>query len=101
MSIQGRQKQIQIAAERRLMQKMREPERRALEKRFADEHAGDSDEELYAYAKETRRRLGAKMTRESTVGYVYLVRRLGPWSVFMGRIGKELAEEKRAREEAE
>lgn len=94
MNVQETQKRIQEAAEKSLWRKMRKPERRTLEERFAVEHANCSDEELYAYAKDKRRKLGSKMTREGTIGYVYLVQRLGPWNVFMGRIGRELTAEK-------
>ena len=94
MDAREKQQRIQKAAEKSLQRKLHQPERWALEEQFAAEHAKDSDEALYAYAKEKRRRLGGKMTRANTVGYVYLVRRLGPWDVFMGRIGKELSEEK-------
>lgn len=96
MSVQETQKRIQESAEKSLRRKMHKPERWALEERFAAEHANDSDTELYAYVKDRRRKLGRKMTREGTIGYVYLVQRLGPWSVFMGQIGRELAAEREA-----
>ncbi len=91
------QRRIQKAAAKKRKKKLQEPARRAQEAQFAAEHAGWSDAALYGYAKELRRRLGKRMTPAETVGYAYLVKRLGPWDCFMGQIGKELQQERQAR----
>ena len=82
-----------IAIERGLQQKLQEPARHRLEEEFAKINADCSNEELFLYVKEQKRAKGKKMTRSNTVGYCYLVERLGPWDHFMSRIVQELKEE--------
>ena len=94
-------KRKKTLSDRSVKKKLRESGRKELEDEFAAKFAAVSDEELYEYVKEQKRALGKKMTRANTVGYAYLVKRLGPWDVFMGRIGRELAEEAEKETEGE
>ena len=94
-------KRKKTLSDRSVKKKLRESGRKELEDEFAAKFAAVSDEELYEYVKEQKRALGKKMTRANTVGYAYLVKRLGPWDVFMGRIGRELAEESQDKETEE
>lgn len=84
-----------IAIERGLQQKLQEPSRYRLEEEFARKNAECSDEELFLYVKEQKRAKGKRMTRANTIGYCYLVERLGPWDCFMSRIVRELEQERR------
>ena len=94
-------KRKKTLSDRSVSKKLRESGRKQLEEEFAAKFASVSDGELYEYVKEQKRLLGKKMTRANTVGYAYLVKRLGPWDVFMGRIGRELAEEAQGPENKE
>ena len=94
-------KRKKTLSDRSVSKKLRESGRKQLEEEFAAKFAAVSDGELYDYVKEQKRLLGKKMTRANTVGYAYLVKRLGPWDVFMGRIGRELAEEAQGPENKE
>lgn len=82
--------------ENKLKRMMKEPQRRAQEDAFAEAHANDTDEELFRYVKEQRRKLGKNMKRENTIGYVCITRRLGAWDTVMGMACKELRAEAEA-----
>ena len=88
------QRQIQKSARNSLRRKLKKPDRKAKEDTFELAHQSDTDEQLYAYVKERRRKLGKRMTKTETIGYRYLVQRLGPWDKFMGQIGLELQAER-------
>jgi hypothetical protein len=90
------QKQLGRSIRTSLRRKLSKPERKVVEDQFEVEHESDTDTELYEYLKNRKRRLGRRMTPESTVGYLYCIKRLGPWAQFMARINMELAEEKMA-----
>lgn len=75
---------------------LKAPERRAAEEIFALAHANDSDEQLLEYVLNEKRRLGKKMKPVNTIGYTYLLERLGPWSVFISKVNLILEEEKKA-----
>ena len=82
-----------------LKRTLSKPERRAQEEAFALAHRGDSDEQLYNWIKEEKRRMGDDLKRRDLIGYCYLTDRLGSWDGFMGRIGAELKEEKQSTKE--
>jgi hypothetical protein len=90
------QKQLGRSIRTSLRRKLSKPERKVVEDQFEVEHESDTDTELYEYLKNRKRRFGRRMTPESTVGYLYCIKRLGPWALFMARINMELAEEKMA-----
>lgn len=90
----ARMKGIRKQAINRLRRELKKPERRAQEAAFAEEHAMDSDEELYTYVKELRGRLGRNMKPINTIGYACIVERLGRWDLLMGRIKADLEREK-------
>ena len=77
-----------------IQQVLAEPVRKAAEEKFARDHANDTDEELYALLKEMKRKQGKNLKPVKTVGLQYFEARLGRWTDVMGRINRELAEEK-------
>lgn len=83
-------KSIQVQAANKLKRELETPERKEKEVAFAAQHAADSDEELYAYVKELRGRLGRNMKPINTIGYACIVERLGRWDLLMGRIKADL-----------
>lgn len=87
------------AIENGLKRTLRKPERRAQEEAFALAHRGDSDEQLYNWIKDEKRRRGNNLKRRDLIGYCYLTERLGSGDSFMGRIGAELKEEKQSTKE--
>lgn len=88
--------QINKAAKRRLHKVLSQPARKAQEECFAAEHAADRDWELYEYVKNLKRKRGKEMNPANTVGYRYIIQRLGRWNELMFRINTELEAEKRA-----
>lgn len=94
----SRIKSINKQAKNRLNKELKKPERWEQEKAFAQTHENESDEQLYRYVKEMRHRRGKSMKPINTIGYSYIVERLGPWDVLMGRIKADLAEEKKLAE---
>ena len=78
---------------------MNEPARKAQEEAFALAHKDDTDEELFQYVKECRRKQGKNMKWENTVGYVCITRRLGNWDAVIGRICRELRADAVAQEQ--
>lgn len=81
---------IQKSAENKLRKTLAEPERKEQEAAFTAAHWRDSDHQLREYVKAQKRRRGKQMKPVNTIGYVYLTRRLGPWSEIMGRVNWEL-----------
>lgn len=77
-----------------IARELAEPVRKAAEEQFARDHADDTDEELYALLKEMKRKHGKHLKPVKTVGLLYFEARLGLWTDVMGRINRELAEEK-------
>lgn len=71
-----------------------EPKRKAAERQFARDHAGDTDEELYILLREMKRKQGKNLKPVKTVGVQYFEERLGPWTDVMGRINRELETER-------
>lgn len=86
----SREKAIQNKLKRELNTRQRQKQ----EWEFAAAHAEDSDQQLYEYLKDEKRRRGKKMSPVNTVGVQYLVQRLGPWRLVMGQINAELREER-------
>lgn len=84
----------QKMAAKKLEKVLASPGRQSQEKTFAAAHAADTNRQLYEYFKAEKRRRGKEMKPVNTVGYRTLTQRLGDWSVVMGRINAELAEEK-------
>lgn len=93
-------KSVQVQAANKLKRELEVPERKKKEAAFAAQHAADSDEELYAYVKELRGRLGRDMKPINTIGYACIVERLGRWDLLMGRIKADLDREKEQAETA-
>ena len=77
-----------------IARELAKPARKAAEQQFARDHADDTDEELYALRKEMKRKHGKHLKPVKTVGLLYFEARLGLWTDVMGRINRELAEEK-------
>ena len=94
------QRQIQKSAQNSLRRKLKKPDRKAKEDAFELAHRADTDEQLYAYVKERRRKLDKRMTKTETIGYRYLVQRLGPWDKFMSQIALELQAERKNKDGA-
>lgn len=84
----------QSATETTSPRELAKPARKAAEQQFARDHADDTDEELYALLKEMKRKHGKHLKPVKTVGLLYFEARLGLWTDVMGRINRELAEEK-------
>lgn len=76
--------------EEKLERTLREPERAAAERRFAEEHARDTDSQLRDYL--IRAKLEDKNIRPLTfIGYRYIVYRFGSWEKAMRRVNQEIA----------
>ncbi len=86
-----------LKAAKKLKKELNKPERIALEKEFAEKHANDTDEELFEFLKNLKRRYGKRLTPTDTVGYNYIVSRFGSWADVMGQITRELKQEKNER----
>lgn len=65
-------------------------ERIKAEVAFEADHADWSDEQLFQWVCEEKRRLGRRMSPANTVGYRTLTKRLGEWSEFMTRVNQIL-----------
>lgn len=85
---------VQKCAENKLRKTLSSPVRKEQEAAFADAHHEDSNQTLYEYVKAQKRRRGGQMKPINTVGYSYLIKRLGPWSEIMRRVNRDLELEK-------
>lgn len=80
----------QKRAENKLRKTLASPSRKEQEDAFATAHREDSDQVLYEYVKAQKRQLGKQMKPVNTVGYNYIVERLGPWPEIMRRVNRDL-----------
>ena len=63
------------------------------EAEFARTHKSDTDAELYEYLKELKAKQGKRLNPTTTIGYTYLVKRLGAWNEVMRQISVDLKNE--------
>ena len=82
-------------AKNKLKKELSTGSRQKQEWEFAQLHAADSDQELYEFLKDEKRRRGKMMSPVNTVGFQYIIQRLGAWRTVMGKINAELKEERR------
>ena len=60
------------------------------EAEFARTHKSDTDAELYEYLKKLKSQHGKRLNPTTTIGYTYLVKRLGAWNEVMRKISTDL-----------
>ena len=84
-------------AEKKLKKELKKPERVMLEELFEKVHSSDTDEELFNYVKEQKKKFGKQLSPITTIGYTYIVKRFGSWAYIMGQINKKLKEENNER----
>ena len=80
-------------AEKKFLKELKKPERVKLENEFAEHHENDTDAELYEYLKQLKAKHGKRLNLTNTIGYTYLVKRLGAWNEVMRKISMDLKNE--------
>ena len=94
------QKDIQKYAKNNEEKRLRDPVRKQQEREFAEKYAYATDRELYDYVKSFKKSSKKHLRGVTLMGYVYLIKRLGPWQNIMVKVNQELEEEKMARKNA-
>ena len=89
----GSLNRINQLAEKKLKKEFKKPERIKSEAEFAQKHSADTDAELYEYLKELKAKCGKRLNPTNTIGYTYLVKRLGAWNEVMRQISMDLKNE--------
>ncbi|MDY3305101.1 MAG: hypothetical protein SOW78_12670 [Clostridia bacterium] len=89
----GSLNRINQLAEKKLKKEFKKPERIKSEAEFAQKHSADTDAELYEYLKELKAKCGKMLNPTNTIGYTYLVKRLGAWNEVMRQISMDLKNE--------
>lgn len=89
----GSLNRINQLAEKKLKKEFKKPERIKSEAEFAQKHSADTDAELYEYLKELKAKCGKRLNPTNTIGYTYLVKRLGAWNEVMRKISMDLKNE--------
>lgn len=82
----GSLNRINQLAEKKLKKEFKKPERIKSEAEFAQKHSADTDAELYEYLKQLKAKHGKRLNPTNTIGYTYLVKRLGAWNEVMRKI---------------
>lgn len=80
-------------AEKKFLKELKKPERVKLENEFKELHENDTDAELYEYLKQLKAKHGKRLNPTNTIGYTYLVKRLGVWNEVMRKISMDLKNE--------
>lgn len=80
-------------AEKKFLRELKKPERVMLENEFSEQHKNGTDAELYEYLKELKAKCGKRLNPTNTIGYTYLVKRLGAWNEVMRQISMDLKNE--------
>ncbi len=80
-------------AEKKFLKELKKPERVKLENEFKELHENDTDAELYKYLKQLKAKHGKRLNPTNTIGYTYLVKRLGAWNEVMRKISMDLKNE--------
>jgi len=80
-------------AEKKFLKELKKPERVMLENEFSEQHKNDTDAELYEYLKQLKAKCGKRLNPTNTIGYTYLVKRLGAWNEVMRKISMDLKNE--------
>lgn len=89
----GSLNRINQLAEKKLKKEFKKPERIKSEAEFAQKHSADTDAELYEYLKQLKAKHGKRLNPTNTIGYTYLVKRLGAWNEVMRKISMDLKNE--------
>ena len=89
----GSLNRINQLAEKKLKKEFKKPERIKSEAEFAQKHSADTDAELYEYLKQLKAKHGKRLNPTNTIGYTYLVKRLGAWNEVMRQISMDLKNE--------
>ena len=89
----GSLNRINQLAEKKLKKEFKKPERIKSEAEFAQKHSADTDAELYEYLKQLKAKHGKRLNPTNTIGYTYLVKRLGAWNEVMRQISMDLKKE--------
>ena len=89
----GSLNRINQLAEKKLKKEFKKPERIKSEAEFAQKHSADTDAELYEYLKQLKAKHGKRLNPTNTIGYTYLVKRLGAWNEVMRKINMDLKNE--------
>ena len=89
----GSLNRINQLAEKKLKKEFKKPERIKSEAEFAQKHSADTDAELYEYLKQLKAKHGKRLNPTNTIGYTYLVKRLGAWNEVMREISMDLKNE--------
>ena len=75
-------------AETKLLRELKKPNRVKLENEFAELHKRDTDEELFKYLKDLKSKYGKKLSPMNTIGYTYLIKRLGSWNTSIRKVNE-------------
>ena len=89
----GSLNRINQLAEKKLKKEFKKPERIKSEAEFAQKHSADTDAELYESLKQLKAKHGKRLNPTNTIGYTYLVKRLGAWNEVMREISMDLKNE--------
>lgn len=89
----GSLNRINQLAEKKLKKEFKKPERIKSEAEFAQKHSADTDAELYESLKQLKAKHGKRLNPTNTIGYTYLVKRLGAWNEVMRKISMDLKNE--------
>ncbi|MBS7298033.1 MAG: hypothetical protein KIG65_03015 [Eubacteriales bacterium] len=89
----GSLNRINQLAEKKLKKEFKKPERIKSEAEFAQKHSADTDAELYESLKQLKAKHGKRLNPTNTIGYTYLVIRLGAWNEVMRKISMDLKNE--------
>ena len=91
---------IQYEAEKKLAAMLNEPDRFEAERRFAEEHQKDSDEDLLLYMKKEKIKMKKQFNRRNFIGYTYILERFGSWGRAVGPVNEMIRREKKKRSES-